>query len=212
MKRFSWRIAGLVSAAAFGASAAAWADNPLGLYVGAGVGAAHINNNNGRYDPYGYSGGFDDHDAAWKVIAGLRPLSIVGAEVEYIDFGGAGGSPGFYHGAYDTGFNEHPKASVLYGVGYLPVPLPFLDVYGKLGVARLQTNNTYYSTTSACALTPGATCTQSQSRFDQQNTRLAYGVGVQAKYQDFAVRGEYERISSSFGDPSALTINLTYTF
>jgi hypothetical protein len=212
MKSKAWRMVSLVGTAALGASAAAWADNPLGLYVGAGVGAAQINNNNGRYDPYGYSGGFDDHDAAWKVVAGIRPLPIVGAEVEYIDFGNAGGSQGFYNNAYDSGFNEHPKATVLYGVGYLPLPLPFIDVYGKLGVARLQTDNTYYSTTASCALTPGATCAQTQSRFDQQDTRLAYGVGVQAKYQDFAVRGEYERISSSFGDPSALMISLTYTF
>ncbi len=212
MKRIPRLMLGLVGTAALVTSAGAWADNPLGLYVGAGVGAGQLSNDNGRYDPYGYSGGFDDHDAAWKVIAGIRPLPVVGAEIEYLDFGNAGGSQGFYNGYYDYGFSEHPKATILYGVGYLPLPLPFLDVYGKVGVARLQTDNIYYSATAGCAVTPGATCAGTESRFDQQNTHAAYGVGIQAKYQDFALRGEYERISSSFGDPDALMVSLTWTF
>jgi opacity protein-like surface antigen len=212
MKRRLLPTLGLIAAAALTVSTGARADNLLGLYVGAGVGAAQLNNDNGRYDPFGYSGGFYDHDAAWKVLAGVRPLPIVGAEIEYLDFGNGSGSRGFYNGSYDYGFSEHPKATILYGVGYLPLPLPILDVYGKLGVARLQTDNSYYSATAACAVTPGANCAASESRFDQQNNRVAYGVGVQAKYQDFALRGEYERISSSFGDPAALMVSLTWTF
>jgi hypothetical protein len=212
MQRLSGQVLGLIGMAILGVSARARADNPLGFYVGAGAGVGQISNHNDRYDPYGYSGGFDDHDAAWKVIAGIRPLPFVGAEVEYLDFGSAGGSQGYYNSYYDYGFNEHPKATILYGLGYLPLPLPFLDVYGKLGVARLQTDNSYYSATAACAATPEATCPPVQSRFDQQDTRLAYGVGIQAKYQDLAVRGEYERISSTFGDPDALMISLTWTF
>ena len=47
---------------------------------------------------------------------------------------------GYYNNYYYFGPNSHPKATLLYGVGYLPLPLPFLDVYGKLGVARLQTD------------------------------------------------------------------------
>lgn len=214
MNRYSGCLLGIMGAAALCASTSALADNPLGLYVGAGVGQGQIGNNNDFYNPYGYYGGFHDHDAAWKVIAGLRPLPIVGAELEYIDFGNAGGSSGYYNNAYDYGVSAHPKATVLYGLGYLPLPLPFLDVYGKLGVAHLQTDNSYYTGT-VCPLPgtgTGGACVATEYRFDQQNTKFAYGAGVQAKFQDFAFRGEYERISSTYGDPNAFMVSLTWTF
>ena len=211
MNRTSGSLAALAGLVALGACACAYADNPLGLYIGAGVGASQIGNHNDYYAPYGYGGGFHDHDAAWKVLAGVRPLPFVGAELEYIDFGNAGGDNGYYHGNYDYAVSAHPKATVLYGLGYLPLPLPFLDVYGKLGVARLQTDNSYYTYTGCSAASSNA-CPAAESRFDQQNTKLAYGAGVQVKFQDFAFRGEYERISSTFGDPNALMASVTWTF
>jgi hypothetical protein len=209
------RIFGSVLVMGLGAAAAptaVWADNPLGFYVGAGVGTSQIGNDNYSYSPYGYGGNYRDHDAAWKVIAGLRPIPWAGAEVEYIDFGNAGGNDGYYSYQYDFNVSSHPKATVLYGLGYLPLPLPFLDVYGKLGVARLLTNDSF--SYDACPLptaSAGSGCIAS-SRFDHQDTRFAYGAGVQAKFQDFAFRGEYERISSTYGDPDAYMVSVTWTF
>jgi hypothetical protein len=207
MNRISGSLLALSGLGAMGASSAALADNPLGFYVGAGVGESQIGNNNDYYNAYGYPGDFHDHDAAWKVIAGLRPLPIVGAELEYIDFGNAGGNSGYYYGNYEYGVSAHPKATVLYGLGYLPLPLPFLDVYGKLGLAHLQTDNYFYTSTCGAGV-----CAGTESRFDQQNNKLAYGAGVQAKFQAFAFRGEYERISSTFGDPNAFMVSVTWTF
>ena len=202
------RFTALCGLVALCAASSALADNPLGLYVGFGAGTSQIENNNGYYDPAGFSGSFHDHDAAWKVIAGLRPISIVGAEIEYIDFGNAGGNSGYFHGNYDFDVGAHPKATVLFAMGYLPLPLPLLDVYGKLGFAHLQTDNIYL--VSACGA--NGNCPFSVSRFDQENNRVAYGAGVQARVQDFAFRGEYERISSSYGDPATLMLSLTWTF
>ena len=205
------RVSGAVAAVlALGTAATASADNLLGAYIGVGVGAAQIGNNNNYYNPYGYGGDFHDHDAAWKAIVGIRPLPFVGAELEYIDFGRARGNEGYYSGYYDYAVTAHPKATVLYGLGYLPLPLPFLDVYGKLGVARLQTDNSFLYDT--CAYPSVTRSCAAVSSFNQQDTRFAYGAGIQAKFQDFAFRGEYERINSTFGDPNAVMVSVTWTF
>lgn len=214
MNRPSAALLVSIGVSALGIAAAARADNPLGAYVGVGVGQSNVGNSN-NYD-YGYYGGYHDHNATWKVIAGLRPLPFVGAEVEYIDFGKGNGDNGYYAGSnYYANASSHPKATVLYGLGYLPLPLPFIDVYGKLGVARLQTNiDTYvYNPTYLTCPNNGGTCGPTASyRNDQTDTRVAYGAGVQAKWQDFAFRAEYERISSQFGDPAAYTISATWNF
>ncbi|HEX4153348.1 MAG TPA: outer membrane beta-barrel protein [Steroidobacteraceae bacterium] len=212
MNRLSAALLVSIGVSAAGIATDARADNPLGAYVGVGVGQSNVGNND-NYD-YGYYGGYHDHDATWKVMAGIRPLPIVGAEVEYIDFGKGAGDSGYYgNNNYYSNESSHPKATVLYGLGYLPLPLPFLDVFGKLGVARLQTNIDTYTYAGTCAQpTGGATCAPASYRTDQTDTRIAYGAGLQAKWQDFAFRAEYERISSQFGDPAAFTVSATWTF
>jgi hypothetical protein len=207
------RILGSLSAAALaGVSAAALADNPIGMYVGAGVGASNVGSND--YYDYGYYGGYHDNDVAWKAIVGIRPIPFVGAEAEWIDFGSGNGNNGYYaNGYFYSNSSSHPKAAVLYGVGYLPLPIPFLDVFGKLGAARLQTDITTVAYPSGYCPPPYSACAQPISyRTDQWNTKLAWGAGVQARWQDFAFRAEYERIDSQFGDPAAVTVSATWTF
>ncbi|HMK87176.1 MAG TPA: outer membrane beta-barrel protein [Steroidobacteraceae bacterium] len=212
MHRLSASSLTVLIACAAGASSPAFADNLLGAYIGAGVGQSNVGSND-AYD-FGYFGGYHDRDAAWKVIAGIRPLPIVGAELEYIDFGSGNGNNGFYaNGEFYGNSSSHPKATVLYGLGYLPLPLPFLDIYGKVGAARLQSDiNSYVFPTGCVPPFPVSGCTAVAFRTDQQDTRFAYGGGVQGKWQDFAFRAEYERISSQFGDPAAYTISVTWTF
>lgn len=43
-------------------------------------------------------------------------------------------------------------------------------------------------------------------------TKAAYGAGAQVHFFGLAVRGEYERISSTFGDPDAFTVSATWSF
>ncbi len=213
------RISGtLMAIIALGASTSALAGNPLGAYVGFGVGASNVGNNynNGGYGyncgPYGcYGGGYGTSVVSWKVMAGIRPISIVGAELEYMDFGSSNGNNGYYNNYYYYGANSHPKATLLYGVGYLPLPLPYLDVFGKLGVARLQTNITNYvnPTGSGICTYP---CVPINAGIDQSNDKFAYGAGIQARWQDFAFRAEYEGISSNYGNPAAVSISVTWTF
>jgi hypothetical protein len=99
---------------------------------------------------------------------------------------------------------------MLFGVGYLPLPIPFFDVYGKAGVARLQTNVTTFVADACPAMSNS--CTGTYFRRNETDDRFAYGVGVQSKAWGVAFRAEYERISSQFGDPDALTVSATWTF
>jgi opacity protein-like surface antigen len=204
MTRLSRTLLAILTGGACAASTAALAGDPVGFYLGAGVGYSTVRSD----DPnYGLPAYFNDHQTAWKAIAGVRPISIVGAEFEYIDFGHPGNHYG-PNGFSNYGLDSHPRASALFGVGYLPLPVPFFDVFGKAGMARLQTD----VLVQTCP--PPLTCLMANtySRHDQTDSRFAYGVGVQSKVWGVAFRAEYERISSQFGDPDALTVSATWTF
>jgi opacity protein-like surface antigen len=205
MKRISGTLLAVLTIGACAASTAAFADNPGGFYLGAGLGYSTIRSD----DPaYGLPGYFNDHQTAWKVIAGVRPVSVLGAEFEYIDFGHPSKDYG-YSGFNYYGLDSHPRASALFGVGYLPLPIPLIDVYGKAGVARLETTVTTFQG-QPCPVTQ--TCPGTYSRQDHTDNRFAYGVGVQSKWWGVSFRAEYERIRSPFGDPDALTVSATWTF
>ena len=111
---------------------------------------------------------------------------------EWIDFGSGHGDNGYYgYGDYYANSVSHPKAAVLYGVGYLPMPVPFLDVYGKAGVARLQTDLTTYQYTGGgyCPPPYSACSAPTAYRIDQWNTKFAWGAGVGTHWQDFGFPG-----------------------
>ncbi|MEA3149528.1 MAG: OmpA-OmpF porin, family [Gammaproteobacteria bacterium] len=196
---------GVVSSMAF--SGAAFADNPLGFYVGAGIGESTIRSDQG-FDPY-YPTDSHPHHTAWKAFAGIRPLPFLGAEAEYIDFGHPGSADTYYGANYNA--DSHPKAGVLSAVGYLP--LPYLDVFAKVGVARLETNlNTYTPGPCSQNVSGSIACAEYLSRQDVYETKVAYGAGVQTHFLGLAVRAEYERISSTYGDPDAVMVSATWTF
>jgi hypothetical protein len=214
MSKLSAAVLGL-AAGACAVSAPASAENLLGFYVGAGVGESTVRSDN-NFSPggfgYGYDGFYHDptHHFAWKAMAGIRPISIVGAELEYIDFGHPGGDGGYYNG-YNYGPDSHPRAIAAFGVGHLPLPIPFLDIYGKAGAARLHTNVNGFDG-SACGLNqtyPQCGSIMSQGRWD---TRFAYGAGVQSRLWGLSVRAEYERINSPYGDPDMFSVGATWTF
>jgi len=186
--------------------------NLLGFYAGAGVGESTVRSDYG-FDP-DYPTDSHPHHTAYKVLAGIRPLPFVGAEAEYIDFGHPSSSDGYFNGyGSDYSADSHPKAGVLSAVGYLP--LPFIDVFAKVGVARLETNLNSYSEAACPAGYYGGECGGPPvlSRQDAWQTKAAYGGGVQAHFfGSLAVRGEYERINSVYGDPDAFMVSATWTF
>src|ERR1700722_6493970 len=102
--------------------------NPLGLYVGAGVGRATINEP--QFD--GFSDSFHHDDGqplGWNAVIGLRPIPFLGAEAEYIDFGNSrlrAGPPSSVGSATQQflGGEAHDQAAAVFAVGYLPLPIP----------------------------------------------------------------------------------------
>jgi hypothetical protein len=127
------------------------ADAP-GLYVGAAFGRAEVTATS-LPDPFTGTptfGDFKENHSAYKVALGVRPTSLVGAELAYFDLG----HPRAIVGAIATPIASLPpnavsgdvamKGSAAFGVLYLPVPI--LDVYVKGGVARIES-----TTTTACS-------------------------------------------------------------
>jgi hypothetical protein len=181
------------------ASAAARAADPLGLYIGSSVGAADVRS---TLAPLTFSG----TDVGWKVFVGARPISFAGIEVAYMDLGHATAPlpPPTFAVAYLSD-NSRQQAGTLFGVGYLPLPVSFMDIYGKLGIARLDTRMQFEAGED---IPPGLV----NILRNQWGTDVAYGAGIQARYGQFALRAEYERIDALGGAPAFSSVGILWSF
>jgi hypothetical protein len=142
----------------------AHADSPLGLYAGAGVTSASVGNMEGT--------GQTMSNTEWKAFAGIKPAgSPVGFEAGYLDFGSKN-----YYGAPLWG-----EAYAYDAVGHIPLPVPFLSLLGKAGVARWEEKST--DPASFGALT------------SEHAYQFTWGAGAQARLGGLGVRLEYERFN-----------------
>ena len=161
----------LVIALALGAGVAQ-ADNGL-FYLGAGVTSNKLN------DIVVQGTGFPDIDTtSWKVFAGFRPISAFAVEADYLDLGSATveGPCTDCCMAACRGINQSDaQVFAAYALGFLPIPLPFLDIYGKAGLARSKLNTN-----------------ESGLAASNHGTEFAWGVGVQAHIRYVGGRLEYE--------------------
>lgn len=192
-----------VCAVAFTAlwTTAARASDPLGFYAGGSFGDADVRS---THNPLLLT--FAGEDLGWKIFFGARPLSFAGIEVAYMDFGHttAPVPPPNFAVAYLSD-NSRQRAGAIFGVGYLPLPVPFLDLYGKAGAARLDTREQDELGTDVL---PGHV----NNVLTQWSTDFAYGVGVQVRLGQFALRAEYERIDASVGDPALSSVGILWRF
>jgi hypothetical protein len=147
---------------------AAHADNGL-LYVGAGIAYDNLKDITATNS--------DLNSTNWKAWAGVRPIGLFAIEVDYIDLGTLSAT---YQGGST---NLRYKAYTGYAVGYLPIPLPYLDVFGKVGVAR------WFSSGGATFTGPGTGFFFSMS---DDGVKLAWGAGGQLHIGNFGARLEYE--------------------
>jgi hypothetical protein len=184
--RFSLRHAvtavGTAGALALAAGPASAQGVPgLAVYVGAGVGQSNADSG---ADDFGVSE-FDKKDFSWKAFAGVRAFSFLGAELDYIDFGKPNGG----------GADFKYKGLAGYGLYYLPIPLPVLDVYVKAGLARLD-----------------ADLKVNSNSFSTDDTKFAFGGGVQLKFGSWAIRGEYEQYKIEGAKPTLLSVGFSRSF
>jgi len=176
----------LASALALFASAAQ-ADDLLGLYAGAGIVRAKMEDV--------FHTNFAFSNTSWKLYGGFRPLGFpLGVDVDYVDLGSrtAGTFKGLAH--------ANSKAFAAYAVGYLPIPVPDIDVYGKAGLARWQFDGNYSS--------------PSLFSVSENGTDFAWGVGGQVHFLGrFAARLEYEHYNVHEADDVQLySLGVSYTF
>lgn len=188
--------------------AAARADDALGLYVGGAVGQGSLASNDWWKGTVSATAtGFRENHAAWAARLGLRPLSVLALEVEYFDSGHARTSypPS---GNVSASVDVQMKGAGAYALVYLPVPL--LDVYGKVGTARVQTHTTATVGCGVAACVGGSN--QVVTTGSRAETGLAWGAGLGAKLGPVSVRGEYLRLAALSAHPSLVTVGASWSF
>lgn len=183
----------------------AFAEDLLGLYVGGAFGQSHVETTVsqvlGDITPTSQTESIDKTHAAFKAILGARPISLVGAEIEYMNFGEASGS------LFGNPADISMKGEAAFGVLYLPVPI--VDLFLKAGLARLE------STVNGGICSPCACDFQlcrSSFRLNRSNVSGAGGVGIQYRFGSWGVRAEYERFNAAGGNPSLLSAGVTWSF
>ncbi len=192
-------------------SAHASPDNPLGFYVGAAAGRSDIR----RTGPYS---GLDlvARPTGWTVFAGLRPIPLAGVELQYIDYGQST-VQSQVSGLPDAGprletIDWQQRATMVSGLLYAPIPVRFLDIYGRAGLAQLDTRGTAAENIGCGFIARCPSYPPLVTGIRETDRRLSYGGGAQLKISSLAFRLEYQRISASRGDPDLLSLGLSWTF
>lgn len=193
------------------------------LYVGGAYGHAELRAQDAGLIsavPGSRLGSFERGGTAYQLIAGIRGLDLLGAEIDYFDLGNGGASPSWSASGALTAAHVSQKGEAAFAVLYLPVPI--IDVYVKAGVARLTTNLSASIAGSTCQ--PGYACPlyctvsgcpggfSASGVIEERATTIAAGGGVQWKVGDLAIRGEYERFAALGAHPTLISLGATWSF
>lgn len=180
-------VAVTAGAVLFGASPARAQVPGVDFYLGAGIGTGDV----AITSPGTAVSQFKENHTAFKVFVGLRAVSVLGAELDYLNFGRTSGPLGS-----DPDVTGKLTGAAGFGLFYVPLPVPALDVYAKAGVARLNKKISDF--------TPGD--------FSTKGTDFGYGAGLQLKLGSFGIRAEYENFNTDGKNPRLLTLGFTKFF
>ena len=192
MRASKWIVA--LGLAGLSASTMAHADN-TGIYAGGSLGQAKTDFSDNTLDDI-----FDGKDTAFKIFLGYRILDWVGFEAEYVDLGEItlkSSQPGL------RGFRLEEAGFGVFGMLYwTPAPAP-VDLFAKAGFVASQAHLRANSAFTA---------------FDDtdNSTDLAWGVGAQVRFNQLAIRAEYEKFDLDLGDgfksPDMISVGASWTF
>jgi len=184
--------------------------NPLGVYVGAGLGLSDI-----RQDSVAENGdlSMDRSTVGWDAFLGVRPLPFLGAEIGYLDFGSTHQyAPIEYAPDAESRLHESADAPVAFAVGYLPLQ-PWWDLYLKAGAARLHKS---WDASSPIVCMYCNVAGEIYRSGEESNWDFAYGLGTEVSFGPVAWRLEYVRVNAtgreSGGDPDMLSAGVTWRF
>ena len=206
----------LAAISAFGTAAATQAQdaNRAGewprYHVGVAIGRSH-------YTDSWSSAGVPEHlqpnyspegsPTGWKIVAGLRPIRFVGAELQHVDFGSAttrsaaSGNQVVRRGAF---MRNDADATVVSALLFLPEGLSSVDFYGKVGVAEVEESLRVSVYRYVLCGPPGPNC-MFFSDVTETDSRSYLGIGARFKIaRDWAVRVEYESIDGDVHDDTTM--------
>jgi opacity protein-like surface antigen len=197
----------LLAAAPLAASRPAHASNLFNIYAGAAYVRAHLNAV--ALNPLA---NLHRGDSGFQLTAGVRGLEMFGVEVDYFDLGGGSASLTGAGGATITGTHLSQKGEAAFGVFYLPLPEPFIDVYVKAGVSRMTSDLGGSLTVTDCTTSGCASSGTSPFQLHHTNTGFAAGAGVQWNVGHWAVRAEYDRLTALGAHPDLFSVGVIRTF
>jgi hypothetical protein len=181
MKNLAWALAATLGVAATTTPAFAV---DKGLYLGAALGQTQSGLRDSHFN-------FKDRDQGYKLIAGIRMLGVLAVELNYVDLGVSN---------FD-GARAKTKAADGFAMVFLPIPL--VDVYGKVGLASWKTD----------ASAPAVPAPNAPGSYRRTGSDWAYGAGVQLHFGSVAARLEYEAFNAKeAARPNMLSLGVTYTF
>jgi len=171
----------------------------------------------------------EDSGIGAKLVAGFRPVRVVAAEIQYVDFGeevisGRGYGQGLVRQGVDIAVEA--DAWVLAAILFIPEPSPSVDLYAKVGVARIDESTTGsgydHLTRPECQASPSTVgpglsfpshC-QFDTNVDQSDSRAYLGLGARFSIpRAAALRFEYEWIERDDGEGTTmLSLGIAHEF
>jgi hypothetical protein len=205
--------AALLSVAALAGTALAHPANALDLYFGAGIVQADARVAQPT-TPIVLAFSFKEQSTSWKAIAGVRPISLIGFELEHIDLRSVDSGPVLFASQNVGAVRGSVSATGAFGLLYLPLPTPLLDVYAKAGYVQI---NAKARTAPAggifCpAISPSPWYCGVARDFDLDDKAGAAGVGLQLKLGSWGLRGEYEVLLPKGPDTHILSVTVVKHF
>jgi hypothetical protein len=139
------------------------------------------------------AGSVDDDDGL-KLIGGMRPLDSFAIEANYVDLGTTRAPLNIFciTAPCPSRIDIDTQALSVSAVGLFTLPL--VDLYGRVGVARWESEREILVSQK------------------DEGTDPTYGAGVQVRLGSFALRVEYERFELGDDSVDLRSIGFTYTF